>query len=100
VLNAVVRLLMGGHLTTSLVESLPVPPWTGSPAQRRIARLSRNISAKGASAPATARLQALIAREYGVDRSTFARILDGFPIVPEGERLDALTHFTDILMRG
>ncbi len=27
--NAVVRLLMGGHLTTSLVESLPVPRWEG-----------------------------------------------------------------------
>jgi hypothetical protein len=38
ILNRYVRLLMGGHLTTSLVEGLPVPPWVGSKRQRRIAR--------------------------------------------------------------
>jgi hypothetical protein len=38
ILNRYVRLLMGGHLTTSLVEGLPVPPWVGSNRQRRIAR--------------------------------------------------------------
>jgi hypothetical protein len=38
ILNRYVRLLMGGHLTTSLVEGLPVPPWTGTSRQRQIAR--------------------------------------------------------------
>ena len=39
-LNAAVRMLMGGHVTTGLVEDLPVPLWTGSAEQRRIAELS------------------------------------------------------------
>jgi len=100
VLNAIVRLLMGGHLTTSLVEGLPVPPWTGSPRQRRIARLSRRLSAGAAPSRLAARLQALVALEYGVDRETFGRILQTFPLVPETARLDALAQSVDILMRG
>lgn len=93
VLNAIVRLLMGGHLTTSLVESLPVPPWTGSRRQRRIARLSRRLAARGSSRRIDARLQALVAHEYGVDHETFAHILDGFPLVPALERRAAATQF-------
>jgi len=100
VLNAIVRLLMGGHLTTSLVEGLPVPQWTGSKAQQRIARLSRTISEHDAPPTVTARLQALVAREYGIDHGTFARVLEGFPLVPEAERRNALSQFIDILMRG
>ena len=100
VLNALVRLLMGGHVTTSLVESLPAPPWMGSAPQRRIARLSGRIAGGHAPAVAMARLQALVAREYGVDRDTFARVLDGFPLVPEAERRDALAQFIDISTRG
>ena len=100
VLNAVVRMLMGGHLTTSLVESLPVPPWMGSPRQRRIARLARRLAAVEASARLSARLQALVALDYSVDRETFDRILATFPIIPESERQEALSQFVDILMRG
>ena len=96
VLNAVVRLLMGGHLTTSLVESLPVPPWTGSRLQRTIARLSRRLSERGPSVRLAARLQARVAQEYGVDHDTFGRILATFPIIPESERLDALSQLKDI----
>src|SRR5690606_21602202 len=36
VLNAAVRLLMGGHVTTGLVEHLPVPPWRGDARDREI----------------------------------------------------------------
>ena len=43
-LNAIVRMLMGSHVTTSLVEDLPVPVWTGSPDQRRIAELTARLS--------------------------------------------------------
>ena len=93
-------MLMGGHLTTSLVESLPVPPWMGSPRQRRIARLARRLAGVEASARLSARLQALVVLEYGVDRETFDRILATFPIIPESERQEALSQFVDILMRG
>ena len=44
VLNAVVRLLMGGHVTTSLVEHLPAPPWRDTGRERRIAALAEELS--------------------------------------------------------
>jgi hypothetical protein len=43
-LNRVVRLLMGSHVTTSLVESLPVPGWEDSPIHRRISRVAERLS--------------------------------------------------------
>ncbi|MEZ5318991.1 MAG: N-6 DNA methylase [Vicinamibacterales bacterium] len=46
VLNALARMLMGGHLTTSLVEDLPAPAWCGSSSQRRIAAIARAIAAR------------------------------------------------------
>ncbi|MDA1307290.1 MAG: N-6 DNA methylase, partial [Acidobacteria bacterium] len=49
VLDALVRLEMGGHVTTTLVEQLPVPPWTGSALQRRIARLALQLHDHGPS---------------------------------------------------
>ena len=42
-LNAIVRILMGGHVTTALIESLPVPKWTGDDRQLRIASLGRRL---------------------------------------------------------
>jgi hypothetical protein len=46
VLDALVRLEMGGHVTTTLVEHLPVPLWTGSALQRRIARLALQLQGR------------------------------------------------------
>lgn len=100
VLNAVVRLLMGGHLTTSLVESLPVPPWTGSRRQRRIAALTRRLSSRGPHSGVSGRVQGLVAAEYGVDGPTFDDILRRFPLVPEAERDLARNSLRNILMRG
>lgn len=42
-LNRVVRLLMGSHVTTSLVECLPVPCWEDTPAHQRIARIAARL---------------------------------------------------------
>jgi hypothetical protein len=69
-INAYVRLLMGGHLTTSLIEGLPVPPWTGAPRQREIATLARTLSRTPGDTRADApsdrrsRLHALLAAEF------------------------------------
>lgn len=74
ILNRFVRLLMGGHLTTSLVEGLPVPMWTGSTRQRRIARLGGHLSTGARAALAhqstrgtrgTRALAHLLTREFG-----------------------------------
>jgi hypothetical protein len=91
VLNAIVRMLMGGHVTTSLVESLPVPVWTGDQLQRRIAAAARRLS-RGSTWPAAllADLQASIARLYALDSQTFRVLLDTFPLIPRQERDRAL----------
>jgi hypothetical protein len=43
-LDVIVRMLMGGHVTTSLMESLPVPLWTGSARQQRIAAIAVTLA--------------------------------------------------------
>jgi hypothetical protein len=63
VLNRVVRMLMGSHVTTSLVEQLPVPRWDGSQRQRRISRIARMLTKSGLSATAKERLQARLNAE-------------------------------------
>lgn len=90
VLNAVVRMLMGGHVTTSLVEHLPVPRWRNTALERRIARLAERLSRGPASPRVPAALQAAVARLYEMDDATYARILDGFPLIDAQERARAL----------
>jgi hypothetical protein len=94
VLNALVRMLMGGHVTTTLVESLPVPVWTGDLLQRRIASAARRLSRRSRGAYALhADLQASIARLYALDSQTLRRVLDGFPLIPRQERDRVLETF-------
>jgi len=93
VLNAVVRMLMGGHLTTSLVESLPVPVWSGNALQRRIAALACRLARRPDCAAAHAELQSSIARLYDLDRQTFHAVLQTFPLISIQERDRALQEF-------
>lgn len=90
VLNAIVRMLMGSHVTTSLVESLPVPVWMGSRLERRIAQLAHRIARGRGGLDAAAALQAAVARLYGLDRAALTQLLTGFPLIPEDERTRAL----------
>jgi hypothetical protein len=92
VLNAVARMLMGGHLTTSLIESLPAPPWTGSARESRIASMAAILSA-APSPDVEAGLQAEVAAIYGLGRDELARVLDGFPLVDRQARDAALNRF-------
>ncbi len=67
VLNRFVRLLMGGHLTTILVEGLPTPLWTGSDRQKRIAKLARRHATAApahASSDLARSLAHLLTREF------------------------------------
>jgi hypothetical protein len=81
VLNAVVRMLMGGHVTTSLIEDLPVPAWRGSALQRKIARLAASLARSPDDTARRANLQGAVARLYGLDSAQFADVLEGFPLV-------------------
>lgn len=94
VLNAVVRLLMGGHVTTSLIEGLPVPVWSGSREQRHVARLARRLGTQPNARGTGAALQAAVARLYNLDAVTFERVLEKFPLVAAGDRQLALEIFT------
>jgi hypothetical protein len=51
VMDRLVRLEMGSHVTTTLIENLPVPLWTGSPLQREIARLASDLADPGTPGP-------------------------------------------------
>ena len=92
-LNFVVRHMMGGHLTTSLIEDLPAPRWTGERAQRRVAWLARRLAHRPSASSAHAILQAAVARLYRLDAAMFDHVLDGFPLVPEAERQRARRAF-------
>jgi hypothetical protein len=93
VLNAFVRMLMGNHLTTTLIERLPLPCWTGSRDQRRLAAAARRL-AHGPNAAVEAKLQAAAARAYRLTPDEFSQVLDGFPLVPAADRRRALQALT------
>lgn len=94
VVNSIVRLLMGGHVTTGLVEDLPVPVWRGTAQDRTIARLSRSLARPGREGgPRAGYLQALVARLYRLTDEAFREVLAGFPLIPQAERDFAMEAF-------
>jgi hypothetical protein len=94
VLNALVRSLIGGHVTTTVVEGLPAPAWRNDRVQRLIATLAGRLAAVWSSHD-ECRLQALVAGVYGLSSHEFADVLESFPLVPRSERDRAL----DLLKR-
>jgi hypothetical protein len=98
VANYLVRLRVGTHVTIGIIGRLPVPrPASGSSALREIAGLSRALAASPTNAVANARLQALAARLYRLDRAQFAHVLSTFPLVPQPARTAAMQAFCDIV---
>jgi hypothetical protein len=93
VLNAFVRMLMGNHLTTALVERLPAPAPGQCAGEGRLSRLSARL-AQRPNPRTEALLQAQVARAYELDRSEFIRLLDGFPLVPASDRERAARAFS------
>ncbi|HZT78230.1 MAG TPA: N-6 DNA methylase [Vicinamibacterales bacterium] len=93
VLNFLVRLRVTTHVTTAIVEQLPVPPWNRAPrAAAEIAALAR-VLAHGDRADAFARLNALVASVYQLTESEFQRVLDSFPLIDRAERDRAFDAF-------
>jgi N-6 DNA Methylase/Eco57I restriction-modification methylase len=98
VANYLVRLRVGTHVTIGIIGHLPMPrPVSGSTALREIAGLSRALTASPTDAVAHARVQALAARLYGLNRAQFAHVLSTFPLVPQSERTAAMHAFCDIV---
>lgn len=93
VLNALVRSLIGGHVTTTVVEGLPAPAWRNDRVQRLIATLASRLAARWSSHD-ECRLQALVAGVYGLSVREFGDVLESFPLVPRAERDEALDLLT------
>jgi hypothetical protein len=91
VLNLLARMLMGSHLTTSLIESLPAPAWGDS--MHRLARLAARASRRPASPPIAAALQAEAAALFGLDSADFSSVLEAVPLVPATDRRLAMRIF-------
>lgn len=94
VANYLVRLRVGMHVTTSILESLPVPiAGRDAPAFQALARLARLLARHPGDTAAAASLQACVARLYGLDEAEFRHVLASFPLVPAAIREAALSAF-------
>ena len=95
VANYLVRMRVGTHVTAALVERLAVPkPAAEGGTFREIAGLARRLTRGSGDAP---RLQALVARLYGLSDASFAHVLGKFPLVSREERDAALSAFRCIV---
>jgi len=93
VVNYLVRLRVSTHVTTALVERLPVPTREHAPgAALEIAAIARALSRRRDPA-AAARLQARVATLYQLTTEEFAYVLSTFPLVPNTQREAALDLF-------
>ena len=89
VANYLVRLSVTTHVTTALMARLPVPrPPDDSPAFRSMAGLAHSLSVTGidAAPDAYARLNALVARLYGISGDDYRHIVASFPLLPKSVR--------------
>jgi len=96
VLNYFVRLRVTSHVTTAIVERLPVPVRHHRPrAFREIAALARLLTRRHDDG-ALATLQALVAGLYQLSVAEFEHVLGTFPLIPKQTRDAALTCYREI----
>jgi hypothetical protein len=96
VVNYLVRLRVTTHVTTAIVERLPVPRREDGPAAcREIAALARRLGRRP-SADGFARINGLVARLYRLSPEEFAHVLGTFPLIDRAERDRALAAFTEL----
>jgi hypothetical protein len=92
--NYLVRLRVGTHVTTSIVDWLPVPkPARDSSAFVDVVRHARRLTADPRDGRAYVELQALCARLYGLTSPQFRHVLGCFPLVPIAEREESIRAF-------
>jgi hypothetical protein len=86
VVNFLVRLRVSTHVTTAIVEGLPVPrEEAGVDSVREVAALAR-LLARRDDGVARRRLNVLAARLYRLTSEEYAHVLSTFPLLPEAER--------------
>jgi hypothetical protein len=95
IVNYLIRMRVTTHVTTAIVERLPIPGRDISPrAFRSITAIARRLARRDDVA-AEARLQALSARLYQLTPDEFAHVLSTFPLVPKEERDRAFAAFVE-----
>jgi hypothetical protein len=101
VANYLVRQRVVMHVTTTIIERLPVPrPAVGTRTFDRLAQLSRDLGSGSRDPSQRATLQALAARLYGLSAPEFQHVLDSFPLVALEERAAAMHACLDLSRTG
>ncbi len=96
VVNYLVRLRVSTHVTTAIVERLPIPSRVDAGLRfDDIAALGRNL-ARRPDPDDLARLNALVARLYELSAADFDFVLETFPLVPAGDRRRAAHMYRQI----
>jgi hypothetical protein len=106
VVNYLARLRVTTHVTTAIVERLPIPRFDEVPDAPEIARIAAalgNVRLKAETTPnvvsgfsrtsALAKLNAVVADLYQLTEAEFRHVLGTFPLVPLEEREAALREF-------
>jgi hypothetical protein len=93
IVNYLARLRVSTHVTTGIVEQLPIPRREAAPrACRRIAALAVLLARRDHD-DAFARLNAEVAHLYQLTAREFEHVLATFPLVESSLRRQALEHF-------
>jgi hypothetical protein len=93
VVNYLVRLRVTTHVTTAIVERLPIPHEDDAGAlYDEIGAMTRALSRRDDSA-LEVRLDAVVAKLYQLTPEEFRHVLSTFPLIPEKHRDDAITEF-------
>ncbi len=95
VVNYLVRLRVGTHVTTAIVERLPVPQQKDAPTAYVAIAATARLLARQDDRVALARLNAHVARLYQLSREEFEHIVGTFPLISRDERDRALREFTN-----
>ncbi|HEY2905700.1 MAG TPA: N-6 DNA methylase [Vicinamibacterales bacterium] len=98
-INFLVRQRVSTHVTTAIVEQLPIPTWSQAPgACREIAALAR-VLARTNEPGIFGALNARVAALYQLTRAEFEHVLSAFPLIPREERDQCLKAFVSSEMR-
>jgi hypothetical protein len=96
VVNYLVRLRVTTHVSTSTIESVPMPARETAPAAyREIGALAR-VLARRPNPDAFARLNALVAELYQLNVAEFEYVLATFPLIAAEQRSAALACFRSL----
>ena len=101
VVNYLARLRVTTHVTTTVVERLPIPRFDDMTDASEIAQIGNalgdvRLKADAGRTNALARLNALVASVYQLTEAEFRHVLGTFPLVPLEEREAAMRAFQNL----